>query len=160
MVALLAPIGGRQIDPVNVNNTHGDSASHSSIIAHASAPALSHCFSSDSSSVDRSTCLICISTEIPSGSGILCRGTTTPSLTTPGITQRSDAMAQTSWLIPFPGIEGIAQAVAQEIEGQHCDHDHEAGKEGNVREAQDIGSSIGQGAAPGRVGRSDTQAQE
>ena len=51
-------------------------------------------------------------------------------------------------LIPFPRIQCIAQAVAQEVERQYRDHDHEAGKERNMGKAKNKGASIGQYAAP------------
>ena len=40
-------------------------------------------------------------------------------------------------LIPFPWIQCIAQAVAQEIERQYCDNDHEAGEESNMGKAEE-----------------------
>ena len=51
-------------------------------------------------------------------------------------------------LIPFPRIQCITQAVAQEVERQYRDHDHEAGKEGDMGKAQNKGSSVGKNAAP------------
>ena len=51
-------------------------------------------------------------------------------------------------LIPFPRIQCITQAVAQEVERQYCDNDHEAGKEGDMGKAKNKGSSVGKNAAP------------
>ena len=51
-------------------------------------------------------------------------------------------------LIPFPRVQCITQAVAQKVERQYCDNDHEAGEESDMGKAQNKGASIRQYAAP------------
>ena len=59
-----------------------------------------------------------------------------------------------------PGIEDVAQPVAEEVEAQHDDHDREAGEDRQPRADVDIGSRGAQHAAPGSLRRLRAEPEE
>src|SRR5688572_17739661 len=51
------------------------------------------------------------------------------------------------------GVEDVAQAVAQQVEGEDGDHDGDAGEDGDPGGGLEIGAPLIQHVAPGRRGR-------
>src|SRR5262245_54244224 len=62
--------------------------------------------------------------------------------------------------VPLGRVEGIAQAVADEIEGERKDEDGGTGYEDQPGGAQEIGLALEDHHAPGRGGRLDAAAEE
>src|SRR5579864_3453382 len=58
------------------------------------------------------------------------------------------------------GVERVAQAVAQEIDGEDGQHDGDAGEEGHPPGVLEKLASLGQHVSPLRCGRADPQAEE
>src|SRR5947207_9081061 len=50
-------------------------------------------------------------------------------------------------------IQDVAEAVAHQVERQHCDHDRDAGEHGDPRRRLEIGAALVQHVAPRRRGR-------
>ena len=50
-------------------------------------------------------------------------------------------------------IEKLSQAVAEEVESQHCEHDHEPGENREVRCVLNIADTVAEHDAPARRGR-------
>src|SRR5690242_4394965 len=57
---------------------------------------------------------------------------------------------QTCPLIPSPWIEGIAESVADQVEGQHREADHDAGGDRDMRVGLNVGPRRGEHGAPVR----------
>src|SRR5438552_697278 len=70
-------------------------------------------------------------------------------------TESSGAMSE-----PEPGVEGVAQPVAEEIDGEDGQHDREPRKGREPPRRGDVVPSVGEHPAPGGRGRLDAQPQE
>ncbi len=57
------------------------------------------------------------------------------------------------------GVEDVAQAVAQQVEGEDGDHDRDAGEDRDPRRGFEIGAAFVEHVAPGRGGRLGREAQ-
>ena len=57
-------------------------------------------------------------------------------------------------------IEGVAQAIAKEVESQDSQSDHHPRGNGDMGEFGDKGAAIGQDAPPGWIRRLNTQTQK
>jgi hypothetical protein len=58
------------------------------------------------------------------------------------------------------GVESIAPGIAQEIEGQHGDHDGERREDEHVRGVEEVAAGIVEHGAPPGDGREDAEAEE
>ena len=58
------------------------------------------------------------------------------------------------------GVEGVAEAVADDVETKHCDEDEQAGGDDQIGALGEEGLGVGEHVAPARNGRFDAKTEE